>query len=61
MVIFQFFEKYFSMKYVRLIFLGKVLNYERHLTYFQFEMYRKIIESSLEDLIYTHVTKLAEE
>ena len=49
------------MKNVRLIFGGRVLNYERYLTYFQFLIYRKIIESSLEDLNYTHVTKLAQE
>ena len=61
MVIFQFFEKYFFTKYERLIFVGKVLNYERHLTYFQFSIFRKIIESSLEDLNYTHVTKLTQE
>ena len=44
------------MKYVRLIFGGKVLNYERQ-TYFQFSIYRKIIESRLEDLNRTRVTK----
>ena len=49
------------MKYVRLIFGGKVLNYERHLTYFQFLIFKKIIESSLKDLNYIHVTKLAQE
>ena len=49
------------MKYVRLIFGGKVLNYGRHLTYFQFFINRKIIESSLEDMNYTHVTKHAQE
>ena len=27
------------------------MNYERHLTYFQFLIYRKIIESNLEGLI----------
>ena len=49
------------MKYVRLIFQGMVLNYERFLTNFQFLIYKKIIESSLEDLICTSVTKLAQE
>ena len=49
------------MKYVRLIFQGKVLNYERHLTYFQFLIYRKIRKSSLKDLKHTRVTKLAQE
>ena len=58
MVIFQFF---FKMKYVRLIFQGKVLNYERRLTYFQFLIYRKIRESSLEDLNYTCVSKMVQE
>ena len=48
------------MKYVRLIFRGMVLNYERHLT-FQFLIYRKIMENSLKDLICTHVTKVAQE
>ena len=38
------------MKYVRPIFGSKVLNHERHLTYFQFLIYKKIIESSFEDL-----------
>ena len=38
-----------------------VLNYERHLTYFQFLIYKKIIKNSLEDLNYTCVTKLAKE
>ena len=37
------------------------MNYERHLTYFQFLIYKKIIENSLEDLNYTHITKLAQE
>ena len=58
MVIFQIFGK---MKYVGFIFGGKVLNYERHLTYFQFLIYRNIIESSLEDLNCIHVTKLTQE
>ena len=49
------------MKYGRLIFGGKVLNYERHLTYFQFLIYKKIIESSLKDLNYICVTKLTQE
>ena len=49
------------MKYVRFIFEGKVLNYERHVGFFQFLIYRKIIESSLEDLNYTRVTKLTQE
>ena len=49
------------MKYVSLIFQGKVLNYERHLTYFQFLIYKKIIESSLKDMNYTSVTRLAQE
>ena len=49
------------MKYVRFIFGSKVLKYERHLTYFQFLIYRKFIESSLEDLNCTRVTKLAQE
>ena len=49
------------MKYVRLIFGGMVLNYERHLTYFQFLIYRNIIVSILEDLNHTCVTKLAQE
>ena len=49
------------MKHVRFIFEGKVLNYKRHLTYFQFLIYKKIIESSLEDLNYTRPTKLAQE
>ena len=48
------------MKYVRLIFRGKVLNYERHLTYFQFSVYWKTIESSLEDLNLTRVTTPAQ-
>ena len=61
MVFFQFFEKYSSMKYVRLIFGGKVLNYQRHLTYFQFLIYKKIIESGLEDPNCTRITKLAQE
>ena len=47
--------------YVRLIFGGKVLNYERHLTYFQFLIFRKIIESSLEDLKCTLVTTMTQE
>ena len=56
-----YFENYFSMKYVRLIFGGNlVLNYKRHLTYFQFLIHRKIIESSSEDLNHTHVTELAQ-
>ena len=46
---------------MRLIFQGMVLNYERHLTYFQFLIYRIIIESSLEDLNCTRVTKMAQE
>ena len=58
MVIFQILWK---MKYVRFIFGGKVLNYKKHLTYFQFLTYRNIIESSLEDPNYTHGTKLAQE
>ena len=37
------------------------MNYEKHLTYFQFLIYRKIKESSLEDLNYTCVTKPAQE
>ena len=49
------------MKYVRLIFGGKVLNNERHLTYFQFFIYKKIIENGLEDMSSTCVTKLAQE
>ena len=49
------------MKYVRLIFGGKVLNYEKYLTYFQSSIYWNIIECSLEDLNYTRVTKLAQE
>ena len=50
------------MKYVRLIFRGKVLNYERCLIYSQFSIYEKIIESSLEDLKCTmRVTKLVQE
>ena len=40
---------------MRLIFQHKVLNYERHLTNFQFSIYRKIIESSLKDLNYIRV------
>ena len=54
---FNFFEKYFSVKYVRLIFGGKVL---KTLTCFQFLICRKIIESSL-DPKYTRVTKLTQE
>ena len=34
---------------------------KRHLTYFQFLIYKKIIESSLEDLNHTCVTKLVQE
>ena len=49
------------MKYVRFIFGGKVLNYEGHMRFFQLLIYRKIIESSLEDLNSTHVTKLTQE
>ena len=49
------------MKYVKLIFRSKVLNYERHLTYFQFLICRKIIESSLEHLNHICVTKLTQE
>ena len=49
------------MKYVKFIFGCKVLNYESHLTYFQFFIYRKIIEISLEDLNCTCITKLAQE
>ena len=42
------------MKYVRLIFGGKVLNYERHVTYkFNF----LFIESIMKDLNHTRVTK----
>ena len=33
---------------------------KRLLTYFRFLIYKKIIESSLEDLIHTHVIKLAQ-
>ena len=53
MVIFQIFGKMLFLKYVRLIFRSKVLNYESHLTYFRFSIYKKIIESSLEDLNHT--------
>ena len=49
------------MKYRRLIFQGMVLNYERHLTHFQFFIYRIIVESSLEDLNRTRVTRMAQE
>ena len=48
------------MKHMKLIFGGKVLNYERHLTYFHFLVYRKIIENNLEDLNNTCVTKLVQ-
>ena len=58
MVIFHFFGK---MKYVRLFLGGKALNYEKHLTHFQFSIFKKIIESSLEDLNCTRVTKLTQE
>ena len=61
MIIFHYFQKDFSMKYVRLIFGGKVLNYERYVRFFQFWIYWKIIESSLEDLNYTRVTKPTQE
>ena len=53
--------KYVSIKYVRLIFGGKVLNYERQVRFFQFLIYRKLIESCLEGLNCTCVTILAEE
>ena len=49
------------MTCVRLIFRGQVFNYKRHLAYSPILIYRKIIESSLEDLNCTHVTKLAQE
>ena len=49
------------MKYVRLIFGSKGLNYVKHLAYFQFLICKEIIESSLEDLNHSHVTKLAQE
>ena len=61
MITFLKFKKYISMKYVRLIFGSKVLNYERHLTYLQFSIYRKIIENNLEDLNYPRVTKWTQE
>ena len=48
------------MKYEKVIFGGKVLNNERHLTYFQFSIYRKTMESTLKDLNSTFVTKLTQ-
>ena len=48
------------MKYVRFIFGGKVLKSKRHLTYFQFLIYKKIIKSSLEDLNCACVINLAQ-
>ena len=38
------------MTYVGFIFGAKVLNYKRYLTFFQFSIYKNIIENSLEDL-----------
>ena len=50
------------MTCVRFIFGCKVLNYERHLIYyFHFFIYKKIIESSLENLNCTYVTKLVQD
>ena len=44
---------------MRFIFGGKVLNYERHVRFFQ--IFRKIVKSSLEDLNGTRVTTLVQE
>ena len=49
------------MKYLEVIFGGKVLKYEIHYIYFQFLIYKKIIESRLEDLNCTCVTKAVQE
>ena len=61
MIIFHYFQKSFFYEDVRLIIGSKVLNYERHVRFFQFWIYWKTIESSLEDLNCTHVTKPTQE